>query len=163
MERLPQRRSRPQRPARWDDYFGYRPTSTLSSQFGGLVFVALFATSPLFLLYFSAILPDDLAIASSIVATSLLVQQNKSWKTAGAAAFLLAIASAVKSPLPFIFVVFSASVVLLSAIRSKEPGSNERAWKDLVALAVFLIGLLTMALAIEAYRGWLMSEMVLLY
>ena len=132
-------------------FFGYRITTVIANQFAGLSFVALFATSPLFLHYFSSILPDNLAIAFSMVATALLVKENRNWKTFVAALFFIVVASAVKSPVPFIFVVFSTCYITLSALQVKDK-------KGLMLLAIFLVGTLAVALFIEIYRGWLMSE-----
>ncbi len=137
-------------------FFGFRVCNNIGYRFGGLIFVGLFSSSPLFLHYFSVPLPDNFAIALSVMATAFLLDDNRTWHSFLFAFSLIALASAVKSPVPFVFIVFSATylILLTSETEKQQPVTRFQQHKYIFA---FLISCLLVVILLEYYRGLLMA------
>jgi hypothetical protein len=131
-------------------YAGYRLALQTGKNFSGLFFLVLFSASPLFLHYFAAPLPDNLAIALSAAGTILLLRDKMRKRDIITSILLLAAASAVKSPIPFIFLTFTACHLLLSWNRREKTLSQMVSSKRGV-LIVFVASLILVA-AIEIVR-----------
>jgi 4-amino-4-deoxy-L-arabinose transferase-like glycosyltransferase len=136
-------------------FFGYRLCENMGHRFSGLIFTALFASSPLFIHYFSVPLPDNLAIALSVMATAILLRYKESWLGFAFAFPLLVIASAIKSPVAFVFIVFLTSYIFLSS--SAEQYNFIYFLRKHASLIIFLICCLLATTALEIYRGRLLS------
>lgn len=110
----------------------------------GVYFVFLLCTSRVFLHYFSAPMPDDMALALAVAGAAILLRTNETWAVlVGSALFFLA--ALIKSPIPFVFVVLFAAHSLLSGdIRRGSSAS----YKALIPLSFALVG----ALAAEQIR-----------
>ncbi|MFP4003110.1 MAG: hypothetical protein ACLFV8_04975 [Alphaproteobacteria bacterium] len=89
-------------------YAGYRLAVSMGSSVSGVVFLFSLSVSPLILHYFSTPLPDLLVIALSLAAIALLEIRGTGRRPIMYAFPLLAIATLIKSPVPFIFLVFYA-------------------------------------------------------
>ena len=139
-------------------FFGYRFCKYNGYSLGGLIFVGLLSTSPLFLHYYSVPLPDIFAIALSVMATAFLLDVNRTWRGVLLALILIALASAVKSPIPFIFLVFTTVYQLLSSLETKNepfvPAFLQSKW----FVFLFLISCFFVVALIEYYRSLLMLE-----
>lgn len=101
-------------------FAGYKLCRLLGNASAGLVFVYLLATSPLILHYYSVPLPDVMSIAFSLMGIVLLHVSNRSWKGLLYSLPFLAIATLIKSPIVFVFLVFYVVYALLN-IDMKRP------------------------------------------
>lgn len=84
---------------------GFRFAEKISSG-SGIILIFLLATSPLYLHYYSVPIPDTLALALSVLAVSLLMDERCSAPRATAALFALSAACLIKSPIPFVLLAF---------------------------------------------------------
>ena len=137
-------------------FFGFRLCGNIGHRFSGIIFIGIFASSPLFIHYFSVPLPDNLAIALSVMATALLLGYKGSWRGFAFAFPLLVIASAIKSPVTFVFIIFLTSYLLLSS--SVVEFNFATILRQHSSLIIFLITCLLATIALEIYRGRLLSE-----
>ncbi len=96
-------------------FSGYKICRSLGRPTAGMIFVFLMATSPLILYYHSEPLPDTMAIALSLFGLQVLYKHGLNWKSVICALPCLAIATLIKSPIPFVFVVFYSTYIMLSA------------------------------------------------
>lgn len=94
----------------------------------GIYFVFLLSTSRVFLHFYSAPMPDNMALALSATAVAILIVTNKP-SFVVLSSILLVVAALIKSPVPFVFVVFLAAHLLLQ----HEPGRrlNSYVWATL--------------------------------
>jgi hypothetical protein len=102
---------------------GYRIAEVIKPG-SGLVLAVLIATSPLYLEYFATPLPDILSLTCSTVAVMLLFGSGPD-KRYWLVLLLLGVGSLIKSPVPFIFLVFYMTWLVLNW-RSVSAGS--RSW-----------------------------------
>jgi hypothetical protein len=139
-------------------YSGFRLSRFLGYELSGLVFISLLASSPLFLHYFSVPLPDNLALMLSLCAVVIVLEKSKS-RVALSIAFLLLMAAAlIKSPIPFVFIVFM-SVFLMYSQQHYKAGSFSDIVNKHGDFYVFLFLCLIATLIIEAYRGRMIDEL----
>jgi hypothetical protein len=117
----------------------YRYTNSVS-----VYFMLLMATSPLILHYYSVALPDNLAISLSVVGLYLLLRRELA--STAIAAILLTIAALIKSPIPFVFVVFYLSEWAIN------PSERSFSKSALALLAIPVACSLVGALAAEEFR-----------
>jgi hypothetical protein len=87
----------------------YRVAESLAPR-AGFIVVALVTASPLFRHYFSVPLPDNLALALAACGLLLALEGRRWW----VATSCFVVAALVKSPVPFVLLVFLAVWVLLS-------------------------------------------------
>jgi hypothetical protein len=91
----------------------------------GLVLATLLATSPLYLHYFATPLPDLLSLTCSAVAVMLLLVSSGRRTRYWLALSLLVIGALIKAPVPFVFLAFYVTRMLMNR-RSTLPG--RRSW-----------------------------------
>jgi hypothetical protein len=94
----------------------------ISYQLGGSreIFWSLITTSPLLLHYFACPLPDVMATSCSVAAIFILINEKKyiGWVYTFSSAFLLFISALIKSPIPFVFIIFYSVHILISGYRN---------------------------------------------
>lgn len=132
---------------------GYRLCTHLIDAVAGVVFVALLSTSRLMLHYHSVPLPDNLSMALSLWGIQILWTQDRhrDWLLAGLS---LTLAALIKSPIPFVFLVYFVLLTVLSR-KMSEPW---RQWLwDRRALAAILVMSLIAALGAEFMRKRLLE------
>ena len=78
-----------------------------------VIFWILVSTSPLFLHYYATPLPDVMAVSLSVMAVAILILKNNNTKFALVAVALFIIAALIKSPIPFVFLVFYGVYLLV--------------------------------------------------
>ena len=137
-------------------YFGYRLVELLAEPISGVVFIFLFATSPLILHYYSAPLPDLMAIALSVSALSVLIEKGNTWQTMAIVTPLLIIATLIKSPIPFVFLALYCTYVSLTLDFRNEALLG--ILKKHLVMIITLIILLCSALLAEQIRYFLTGE-----
>ena len=86
----------------------------------GIFFLFLISTSPLVLHYFSVPMPDTMALALSMLALSMLLEPGLSGGRAALACTLLGVAALIKSPVPFVFLVFYTTYLGAGAVAGRE-------------------------------------------
>jgi hypothetical protein len=89
-------------------YSGWRIVEKFREH-SGTIFLFVIATSPLLLHYFSAPMPDIMALAFSMLALSLLLKGQLGPKDVALISTLLGIAALIKSPVPFVVLIFYAT------------------------------------------------------
>ena len=135
---------------------GYAICRQLTNQLAAILFVVFVSTSRVYLHYYSVPMPDVLAIALSLCAILVLIHNNTSlWRYVAALA-LVVLAAMVKSPVPFVFLVFLAILkfqdIHVNGMYSKENlQSHSRFF-------LFLFLCLLFTVAVEYYRGLLMDS-----
>ena len=135
-------------------YCGFLLARAFSGSIAGIVFVFLLATSPLFLFYASVPHPDMMAVAFSIIAITLLYFKGINWRAVLYAFPFLALATFIKSPIPFVFLLFYGSFIALNLnVRSL---LTRNAIIQYAPLAVMLTALLVLAFFFEQLRSILM-------
>ncbi len=135
---------------------GYQLCRILGKAAAGAIFVFLIATSPLFLYYYSVALPDTMAIACSLVGILMLYRYGMNWKSALYALPFLAIATFIKSPIPFIFVVFYITYITLN-INIKDL-IKRATLAQYIPIIIMLIVILCLAILAEQLRAILLSR-----
>ena len=137
-------------------YCGFLLARAFSGSVAGIVFVFLLATSPLFLFYASVPHPDMMAVAFSIIAITLLYFKGIHWRAVLYAFPFLALATFIKSPIPFVFLLFYGSFIALNLnVRSL---LTRNAIIQYAPLAVMLTALLVLAFFFEQLRDILIYE-----
>jgi len=131
-------------------YSGYRLVRSLGEALAGTTYIFLLATSPLILHYFSVPLPDLMAIAFSMLGITLLHIKGANWPSILSALPFLATATLIKSPVPFVFILFYASYTALN-IHIKEL-STRKFIANNVPLITILITVLVFAIFAEQLR-----------
>jgi hypothetical protein len=86
-------------------YSGYRIAESFREH-SGIIFLFVISTSPLLLHYFSVPLPDTMALAFSMVALAMLTRGRLGPWQATLTCALLGTAALIKSPVPFVVLVF---------------------------------------------------------
>jgi hypothetical protein len=86
-------------------YAGWRIVETLRKG-SGIILLFLLSTSPLLLHYFSVPLPDAMALAFSLLAIARLMQDQLDGWSAALACTFFGVAALIKSPVPFVVIVF---------------------------------------------------------
>ncbi|MCA8835510.1 MAG: hypothetical protein K8953_10550 [Proteobacteria bacterium] len=135
---------------------GYKFCRHVSTPLAGIIFVFLIATSPLILHYYSVPLQDVMAITFSLVGLFALYKYELRWRGFLYALPFLAIATLIKSPVPFVFVVFYATYIVLSATYK-----NTSLRAMLVKYAPFIATLMValfLALLAEQLRTFLLDK-----
>lgn len=112
----------------------------------GLIFSFLITTSPLFLHFFSVPLPDTMSIALSMCSTYLFWRHPTSKLYLPVTLLLFSIAALIKSPIPFLFLVF---IFFSYTLKLPDARSN-------IALAILLSCSLLVAVSAELIRRHLM-------
>lgn len=138
-------------------YSGYKLSEKLSPAYSGFTYIILVCSSPLFLHYFAVPLPDNLALACSVLA-SYLVLTSGGLVNLFVAFVLIAIAAAVKSPIPFVFLVYCGSMLSIRKIYIDECGVLHEKPKNKIFLVTFFVACALVTVVIEYYRQRLMSE-----
>lgn len=77
----------------------------------GTIFLSLITTSPLLLHYFSTPLPDVMALALSLAGIILLMTRSD-WVGLVSGSILLLVSALIKSPIPFVFIIFYCTSLL---------------------------------------------------
>ena len=136
-------------------FAGYRLCRALGGRVGGrmgdrvagLAFVYLLATSPLVLHYYSAPIPDTLAVALALTGIALLASAGGGgWRGAARALPFLAVATLIKSPVVIPFIVFYAVYAAVMADRAGlGPRASLRRSAPFIALALILLALALLA------------------
>lgn len=139
-------------------YAGFRLSRFLGYEASGVIFIGLLASSPLFLHYFSVPLPDNLALALSLAAVVIALEKPRSWVVLSVSFLLLMAAALIKSPIPFVFIIFM-SVFLFVSEQHYKAGSFSNIAAKYGAFYVFLLSCLIATLMIEAYRGRMIEEL----
>ena len=93
-------------------FSGYRLAEKISDG-SGLWLIFLLSVSPLYLHYYSVPIPDTMALALSVTAVSLLTGECRGILRQSAALLALSVACFIKSPVPFVLMVFFPSRELL--------------------------------------------------
>lgn len=93
-------------------FSGYRLAEKISDG-SGLWLIFLLSVSPLYLHYYSVPIPDTMALALSVTAVSLLTGECRGILRQSAALLALSVACFIKSPVPFVLMVFFLSRELL--------------------------------------------------
>jgi hypothetical protein len=138
-------------------YFGYKLSEQLSPSYSGFIYLILLCSSPLFLHYFSVPLPDNLALACSLLASYLVLTSGGLVNLIGAF-LLITVAAAVKSPIPFVFLVYCGSMLSLRQISIDAGDVIYEKPKDRFLLMGFFVVCALVTVVIEFYRQNLMSE-----
>lgn len=115
----------------------------------GVYLVFLLCTSRVFLHYFSAPMPDDMALALAVGASAILLKAEQARATL-VGSVLFFVAALIKSPIPFVFVVFFATQSLLNRGGRQVAYANA---KMLIPLVVALVG----ALLAEQIRKYVLG------
>ena len=136
-------------------YCGYRLARLFGSSIAGAIIVFLLATSPMFLYYSSVPHPDMMAVACSIIALTILYLRGISWLSVLYALPFLAIATFIKSPIPFVFILFYAATIGFN-INIKEAFTRESIIKY-APLTTIPIVLLVVAFLAAQFRGILLD------
>ncbi|MCY4329797.1 MAG: hypothetical protein OXC48_06955 [Endozoicomonadaceae bacterium] len=98
-------------------YFGYRFLEDKFNFVAPIIFLFLMATTPLVLHYYSVPLPDLFSIALSITALFIIDRyQHKNSQALFVATFLLIVATLIKSPVPFVFIIFYSVYLALETL-----------------------------------------------
>ena len=95
-------------------YAGYRLCRGFGPAVSGVVFVFLLSASPLILHYYSVPLPDSMGIALSLIGILLLHRFGNGWRGVLWAVPFLVTATIMKSPIPFFFVVFYVTYLVIN-------------------------------------------------
>ncbi len=135
-------------------WYGYRLCLQLLTAEAGIVFVLLLGTSRLFEHYHAVPLPDNLGMALSIYAVHRLIGRQTSWPDVLMAMPALVVATLIKSPVPFVFIVFMTVYWLLSARQADTPDAPT-AWAPRIAV---LMACLLSAVLAEQMRRWLLGS-----
>ncbi len=135
---------------------GYYICSLLNNRLAGVFFIALLSTSRIFLHYYSVPLPDIMAIAFSMVATAILIREEYHWRYYLLALAFVLLAASIKSPIPFVFLIFAATYKIQSGNISGS--SLIKKIQQQLPLLSFLLVCLCFVLLIEYYRSLLMSQ-----
>jgi hypothetical protein len=93
-------------------FSGYKLAEHLNKG-SGFIYLFLITTSPLLLHYYSTPLPDVMAISLSLAGVTLLIKEVN-WVSLTISSILLFVSALIKSPVPFVFIVFYASYLLLN-------------------------------------------------
>lgn len=118
----------------------------------GIYFLFLISTSRVFLHFYSAPMPDNMALALSAAAVAILIADHRPGPVL-LSSLMLATAALIKSPIPFVFIVFLAMYFLLQRERGRR--LSNYAW---LALPVMMA--LVAALAAEKTRMHLLRTNV---
>lgn len=118
----------------------------------GVYLAFLLCTSRVFLHYFSAPMPDDMALALAVGATAILLKADHA-KTTLVGSVLFFLAALIKSPIPFVFVVFFAVQSLLNRGGRRDHFFSA---KMLIPLGCALVG----ALLAEQIRKYVLGTNV---
>jgi len=127
---------------------GYSISETLRQE-TGIYYLFLLCTSRFFLHYYAAPLPDDMSLALSMAGLAILLK-SRNIKFIVLAGALWLVAALIKSPIPFIFVVFFSTRLLLQHVRGTALSSY--AWAA-IPISLALVG----AIAAEKGRMLIMS------
>lgn len=127
---------------------GHRLARLRGGRAAGLLFVFLLATSPLILHYYSVPLPDTMAVALAMTGTMIWCAAPAGWRTLGTAAALLGVATLIKSPVTFSFLVFLFVMAAVDGLPRRRPDF----WTGLRSLLVLTAILLGCALAAQQLR-----------
>ena len=130
---------------------GYSISEALCRE-AGIYYLFLLCTSRFFLYYYAAPLPDDMSLALSMAGLAILLK-SRNLKFIVLAGALWLVAALIKSPIPFIFVVFFSSRLLLQHMRGTALSSY--AWA-VIPISLALVG----AIAAERARMLIMSRNV---
>lgn len=133
---------------------GYRMCSRLVAPLAGSAFVLILCTSRLFEHYFASPLPDDLSIALSLLTANLLTRHDITRTQALQASIAVSIAALIKSPIPFVFLVFSMVWWMLD----KSPHPTLPFKRITAHRAIVLGAALTSAVLAEQMRMWLLGS-----
>ena len=120
------------------------------SRSAGLICVFLLGTSPLLWHYYAVPLPDTLAIALSLSAVALMIVPGGCAASKGdvrfvwGAAPLLWIATLIKSPVPFAFILFLGTYLVLETLRTQRwtvlwQGRRAAVWMVCASCIVFVV------------------------
>ncbi|WP_375405054.1 hypothetical protein [uncultured Amnibacterium sp.] len=112
---------------------GYRVTERIVSG-AGLYFVFLAATSPVFLQYFAAPIPDGMALALSIAAIDVMATSVRALQLFSAS-LLFIVAALIKSPIPFVIIVFFVVSTAVTALSERGVRGLLRHWPMVIPLA----------------------------
>ena len=137
---------------------GYKVLERHHSSLAGFIFIFLMTTSTLVLHYFSSPLPDNLSIGLSMLGMFLLTSYNKSNYSLAIVALLLSIATLIKSPIPFAFVIFYMSLILCGATALNTKNSKLLQTNINLKLLAILIIISVIAILAELLRGWLLGS-----
>ncbi len=85
---------------------GYVLSNSIGKKYTGIIFLFLMSTSPLILHYFSVPLPDTMSIAFSLASITILQKNGINLYSVIIIVPLFIIATLIKSPIPFIFIIF---------------------------------------------------------
>lgn len=111
------------------------------------IFLFLSLFSPLLVHYFSTPLPDLLAMALAAAGTAALVSPKAGWRATQLALVTLHIATLIKSPVPFAFAAFTATLIVTTRPRAE--------WRT---AGWVLLSLAPTALLAEALRSVLLER-----
>ncbi|MEZ4820427.1 MAG: hypothetical protein R3A45_11300 [Bdellovibrionota bacterium] len=128
-------------------YFGVRFCRIYQEKAAPFAFLFLFATSPLYLHYFSVPLPDNLALCLSVWGLVILLEAEQK-RGVFFALLPLIPATLIKSPIPFSFIVFFIMIVAIG--RKQEISKKVKQYR--LQYAIVLLLLLIMAFATELIR-----------
>ncbi len=137
-------------------FSGYKMCRSFGRPTAGMIFIFLLATSPLILHYHSVPLSDVMAIALSFLGLQVLYKHGLNWKSVICALPYLAIATLIKSPVPFVFVVFYTTYIVLSATY-KNMSLRAMLVKYAPLIATLMVTLF-LALLAEQLRGFLVHK-----
>ena len=138
--------------------FGYLISDILGKRFAGLSFLFFMTTSPLILHYYSVPLPDTLSIALSMVAIAIFFSCGMSYRSVLLSTPFLLIATLIKSPIVFIFILFYLSYrVFFKNISFSTPLGTTI--KENFSLLLLFVLLLISAILAELLRKYFMGEL----
>lgn len=136
-------------------FSGYSYVNAVGKRYSGVIFVSLMSVSPLVLHYYSVPLPDVMAIAFSLLGIMILSRGNSYISVAYSLPFL-AIATLIKSPVPFVFLVLHSAYFLLNQ-NGKRICTMETI-RNSTPLLVMLLVLFLLAVAAEQLRIFLIGR-----
>lgn len=137
-------------------FSGYIMAKSLGKQYAGLSFLFLFATSPLVLHYFSVPMSDTMSIAFSMIAITLLHQKGITYKSLLITLPFMAIATLIKSPIPYVFLVFYLNYVFFRHVINNS-NTIITFLKKNIPLVVFLTVIVIFVVLAEFLRKQLLS------
>lgn len=128
----------------------------LGKRYAGLSFLFFMATSPLILHYYSVPLPDTFSIALSMVALVILFYYKATYGSVFLSIPFLVIATLIKSPIVFIFILFYLFYGLFAKDIYFSTQISTTIRKNLSLLLLFVI-LLVSAISAELLRKYLLG------
>ena len=137
-------------------YSGWRIVETFRQQ-AGIIFLFTIATSPLLLHYFSVPMPDTMALALSISALSLLVGRRLDRAGTALVCALLGTAALIKSPVPFVVLVFYVTWLGVSVLARSEDAIFRIRLQWRYVLSPLLVALVCAVLA-ETLRNKILGQ-----